>query len=89
MFQSGAVTLEADEPTGAPAELEATGRRPSMEPPPVGDSVMTGSMEGQPEADSLSAAGDHGSDGTETTDKKKESAKYIEKRGYDATPPWL
>jgi len=47
---------------------------------------MTGSMEGQPEADSLSTSGDHGTDVTETTDKKKkESAKYIEKRGYDVT----
>ena len=74
--------LEADELIGSPAEPETTGRRPSMEPPPpTSDTVMTGSMEGQAEVDSLSAAGD-GSDATETTDTKKESAKYIEKRRY-------
>jgi len=52
-----------------------------MEPPPSTDTVMTGSMEGQPESDNLSTAGDQGTDSTETTDKEKESAKYIEKRG--------
>jgi len=81
LFQSGMVPSKGDEPTGAPTEPEATSRRTSMEPPVGTDAAMTGSTEGQPEADSLSAAGDQGADATETADKGKESAKYIEKRG--------
>ena len=86
MFQSGVGPVEGDEPAVAPAEPEATVRRTSVDVPPGTETSTAPTTEGRPEADSLSAAGDRTSDTMDATDgktgKEKESAKYIEKRGY-------
>jgi len=66
---------EGDEPSGAPTEPEATSRRTSTE---LHETATAGTTEGHPDdADNLSAAGD-----AAEASQEKESAKYIEKRGY-------
>lgn len=88
MFQSKADPTEGDEPTGAPSEPEATGRRRSTERPPPADNdaVTTGATETfYPDSGGLLTADDNTVDAAETpddkTDLEKETAKYIEKRG--------
>ena len=78
-FQSGTGPAEGDEPTGAPMEPEASGRRTSMEQPTGSETTTAGMTEGQTDADSLSAVDVTEMEGA--TSQEKESAKYIEKRG--------
>ena len=91
MFQSTSGS-EGEERAAAAAVSTAepgTGsRRTSMEPTPGGAETPTTAAEPRPtDTDRLSPAGDAASDtAAETadgkTDQEKESAKYIEKRGY-------